>query len=114
MFTTEPKTRLEIIKELFTPFEQSLTFEKSVCKLHKGTLMGQDLSIKGMLAVLRAGYGVDLLLQDGSTIMNSDVSSARVKITYNTSVTPPANGIIAWCPHSPIEGNVLCAQSSDL
>lgn len=112
MFTPAPKTRLEILKEVFP--HQYQNFESAVCRLHNKSIIAQDASIKGMLAVLRAGYGLDLLLQDGSTIMNSDVSSARVKITYNTSVTPPANGIIAWCPHSPIEGNVLCAQSSDL
>lgn len=112
MFTPEPKTRLEILKEVFPG--QYNCFDGVVCRLHNKSIISQDASIKGMLAVLRAGYGIDLLLQDGSTIMNSDVSSARVKITYNTSVTPPQNGIIAWCPHSPIEGNVLCAQSSDL
>lgn len=112
MFTPEPKTRVEIMKEVFPLHYEN--FNEGVCRVHSVSMELQEASIKGMLAVLRAGYGLDLLLQDGSTIMNSDVSSARVKITYNTSVTPPANGIIAWCPHSPIEGNILCAQSLDL
>lgn len=114
MFTPCPKRSIEVIEELFNNFEKHMTFDGPVCKIHSRTLMGQNLSIKAMLKVLRAGYRVDLLLQDGSIIMNSDISSARVKITYNTSVTPPSNGIIAWCPHSPTEGNILCAQSSDL
>ena len=114
MFTPAPKTRVEILKELFSNFEKHLTCEGCICKIHSQTLMGQELSIKAMVKVLNAGYTVDLLLQDGTVIINTDVSSARVKITYNTSVTPPSNGIIAWCPHSPIEGNILCAQSSDL
>lgn len=113
MFTPEPKTRAEIMKEVFPHTHQHFEGGK-ICRLHSKSMLSQDASIKGMLDVLRAGYGLDLLLQDGSTIMNSDVSSARVKITYNTSVTPPANGIIAWCPHSPLEGKLLCAQSSDL
>ena len=112
MFTPAPKTRIDILKELFPTLPPG--YENTVCRAHSKSLAMQDLSIKGMLIVLRAGYGIDLLLQDGSIITNSDVSSARVKITYNTSVTPPANGIIAWCPHSPIEGNILCVQSSDL
>ena len=111
MFTPCPKTRMEIIDEVFSPLEQSMTFEKWVCKLHKGTLMGQDLSVKGLVKVLRAGYTVDLLLQDGTEILNSNVSDARVKLVYNTTVTPPDNGIVAWCPHSPLEGNMLCVQS---
>lgn len=112
MFTPVEKTRLEILREVFPLWPMSQ--DSVVCDLHNKSLALQNTSIKGMIAVLRAGYGLDLLLQDGTVIINSDVDSARVKITYNTSVTPPSNGIIAWCPHSPIEGNILCAQSSDL
>ncbi len=66
--------------------------------------MGQDLSIKAMVKVLNAGYTVDLLLQDGSEIINTNVNDARVKLVYNTTVTPPSNAIIQWRPYSPNEG----------
>lgn len=112
MFTPQPKRRIEIVEELF-PGDLSL-FGGAVCRQHSRSLVFQDASIKAMLKVLHAGYTVDLLLQDGSEILNSNVSDARVKLVYNTSVTPPDNGIIAWCPHSPLEGKFLCAQSSDL
>ncbi|CAD5235801.1 hypothetical protein PFOEGONH_00008 [Klebsiella phage vB_KppS-Pokey] len=112
MFTPAPKTRVDILKEVFPVRPEG--YNEVVCRFHSRSMPMQDISVKGLLAVLRAGYGVDLLLQDGTVIINTDVSSARVKITYNTSVTPPSNGIIAWCPHSPIEGNILCAQSLDL
>ena len=58
MFTPAPKTRLEILKEVFP--HQYQNFESAVCRLHNKSIIAQDASIKGMLAVLRAGYGLDL------------------------------------------------------
>lgn len=114
MFTPQPKTGMEIVEELFDSFEQHLTFEGCICKIHSQTMMGQDLSIKALVKVLNAGYTVDLLLQDGSEIINTNVNDARVKLVYNTSVTPPNNGIVKWQPYSPLRGQKTCVQSSDL
>lgn len=103
-FSPCPKRSIEIVEELFDEVERRRWFLGSVCMTHWKDIQGQEASIRAMLRVLRAGYTVDLRLQDGSTIRNSDVNHARVKLVYNTSVTPPSNAIIQWRPYSPDEG----------
>ena len=114
MFTAEAQTGMEVIELLFTEVERKRNFRGPVCVTHAHSLTGQDESIQALLKVLRAGYTVDLLLQDGSEIRNSNVEDARVKLVYNPTITPPRNAIVKWRPYSPFEGTVICAQSSDL
>lgn len=103
-FSPCPKRSIEIVSELFDEVERNRLFLGSVCMTHKKDIQGQEESILAMLRVLQAGYTVDLRLQDGSTIRNSNVNDARVKLVYNTTVTPPRNAIIQWRPYSPDEG----------
>lgn len=103
-FSPCPKRSIEIVEELFTDVERKRLFLGSVCVVHKKDILGQEESILAMLKVLRAGYTVDLRLQDGSTIRNSIVNDARVKLVYNPTVTPPRNAIVQWRPYSPDEG----------
>lgn len=104
MFSPCPKRSIEIIEELFDEVERKRLFVSSVCVVHKKDILGQEESILAMLKVLRAGYTLDLRLQDGSTIRNSNVNDARVKLVYNPTVTPPRNAIVQWRPYSPEEG----------
>ena len=104
MFTPCPKRSIQIIEELFDEVERKRLFLGSVCVVHNKGIVEQEASILALLKVLRAGYTVDLRLQDGSTIRNSDVNQARVKLVYNTTVTAPRNAIVQWRPYSPDEG----------
>lgn len=104
MFEPTPKSRIEIVQELFSHRERAAYFTGAICDIHGSSTLDQDASIKLMLRVLQAGYTVDLLLQDGTDIRNSNVDDARVKLIYNTSVTPPSNGVVKWQPYSTIEG----------
>lgn len=104
MFTANPKRSIEIVEELFSEDERKRLFLGSVCMVHKKGIQEQEESILAMLKVLQAGHTVDLRLQDGSTIRNSNVNDARVKLVYNTTVTPPRNAIVQWRPYSPEEG----------
>lgn len=104
MFNPCPKRSIEIINELFDEAERKRLFIGSVCVVHKHDILGQEASILALLKVLQAGYTVDLRLQDGSTIRNSNVNDARVKLVYNPTVTPPRNAIVQWRPYSPEEG----------
>jgi hypothetical protein len=103
-FSPCPKRSIEIIEELFDETERKRLFLGSVCMVHWKGIQEQEESILAMLKVLRAGYTVDLRLQDGSTIRNSNVNDARVKLVYNTTVTAPRNAIVQWRPYSPDEG----------
>lgn len=102
MFTPTEKTRIEIVSELFSQRERLAYFVGAICGIHARSTMDQDISIKLLLRVLQAGYTVDLLLQDGTDIRDSNVNDARVKLVYNVSVTPPANGVVKWQPYSSI------------
>lgn len=104
MFTANPKRSIEIVEELFSEDERKRLFLGSVCMAHGKDIQGQEASILALLKVLQAGYTVDLRLQDGSTIRNSNVNDARVKLVYNTTVTAPRNAISQWRPYSPEEG----------
>lgn len=104
MFTPCPKRSIQIIEELFDEVERKRLFLGSVCMTHGKDIQGQEESILALLKVLRAGYTVDLRLKDGSTIRNSNVNDARVKLVYNTTVTAQRNAIWQWRPYSPEEG----------
>lgn len=56
----------------------------------------QRKSTQYLIEALNSGMVVDLITQDGRNILRSDINSARVKLEYNTSVTPPSNGVVAW------------------
>lgn len=104
MFEPQPKSRIEIVRELFNHRERAAYFTGAICDIHSSSTLDQDASIKLLLRVLQAGHTVDLLLQDGTDIRNSNVNDARVKLVYNTSVTPPSNGVVKWQPYSTVEG----------